>query len=78
MFSMQCRKNIIEDNKKGMNIANFTNIYANIYTISYVTRTTQNKKDSLNSTLQHGRFVDNNCCVVFSTSRFPYLIPCPR
>ena len=33
MFSMQCRKNItVEDNKKIMNIANFINIYANIYT----------------------------------------------
>ena len=30
-----------------------------------VTRMTQNKKDSLNSILQHGRVVDNNCCVVF-------------
>ena len=30
---MQCRKNItLEDNKKGMNIANYINIYANIYT----------------------------------------------
>ena len=33
MFSMQCRKNItVEDNKKRMNIANFINIYINIYT----------------------------------------------
>ena len=33
MFSMQCRKNIkVEDNKKASNIANFINIYANIYT----------------------------------------------
>ena len=32
-FSMQCRKNItVEDNKKIMNIANFINIYTNIYT----------------------------------------------
>ena len=30
---MQCRKNItVEDNKKRMNIANFINIYTNIYT----------------------------------------------
>ena len=30
---MQCRKNITdEDNKKRMNIANFINIYTNIYT----------------------------------------------
>ena len=33
MFSRQCRKNItVEDNKKRMNIANFINIYTNIYT----------------------------------------------
>ena len=33
MFSIQCRKNItVEDNKKRMNIANFINIYTNIYT----------------------------------------------
>ena len=33
MFSIQCRKNItVEDNKKRMNIANFINVYANIYT----------------------------------------------
>ena len=32
MFSMQCRKNItVEDNKKRMNVTNFTNIYTNIY-----------------------------------------------
>ena len=32
MFSMQCRKNItVEDNKKGMNIVNFINIYVQIY-----------------------------------------------
>ena len=33
MFTMQCRKNVtVEGNKKGMNIAKFVNIYANIYT----------------------------------------------
>ena len=33
MFSIQCRKNItVEDNKKRMNMANFINVYANIYT----------------------------------------------
>ena len=37
---------------------------------------TQNKNDSINLILQHGRVVNNNCCVVFSTSRFPYLILC--
>ena len=32
-FSMQCRKNItVKDNKKRMNIADFINIYTNIYT----------------------------------------------
>ena len=33
MFSMQCRKNVtVKDNKNRMNIANFINIYTNIYT----------------------------------------------
>ena len=33
MFSIKYRKNItVEDNKKIMNVANFINIYANIYT----------------------------------------------
>ena len=60
---MQCRKNITdEDNKKIMNIANFINIYTSTYIpISYVTRMTQNKKDSINSILQHGLFVDKTC-----------------
>ena len=39
---------------------------------------TQNKSDSINSILQHGRVVDKNCCVVFSTSGFPYSTLCPR
>ena len=39
---------------------------------------TQNKNDSINSILQPGRVADNNWCVVFPTSRFPYLILCPR
>ena len=80
MFSMQCRKNItVEDNKKRMNITNFINIYIQIYMpILFVTRMTQNKNNSINSILQHGRAVDNNCCVVFPTSRFPYLILCPK
>ena len=39
---------------------------------------TQNKNDSINSILQRGFIVDNNCCVVFRTLRFPYLILCPR
>ena len=37
----------------------------------------QYKNDSINSIQQHGRVVDNNCCVVFPTSRLPYLILCP-
>ena len=80
MFRIQCRKNIAaEDNKKIMNIAYFINIYTNIcIPILYVTRMTQNKNNLINSILQHGRVVDNNCCVVFPTSRFPYLILCPR
>ena len=36
------------------------------------------KNDSINSILQHRRVVHNNCCGVFPTSRFPYLILCPR
>ena len=39
---------------------------------------TQNKNDSINSIQQPGRVVDKNCCVVFPTSGFPYLILCPR
>ena len=80
MFTMQCRKNITdEDNKKIMNIANFINIYTSTYIpISYVTRMTQNKKDSINSILQHGLFVDKTCWVVLPTSGFPYLTLCPR
>ena len=67
MFSMQCRKNItVEDSKKEMNKANFTNMYMQIYIpMLYVMRMTQNKKDSLNSILLHGHVVDNNCGVVF-------------
>ena len=76
MFSMQCRKRItVEDNKKRMNIVNFINIYTQIYIpILYVTRMSQNTNDSINSTLQHSRVAENNCCVLFPTSRFPYLI----
>ena len=39
---------------------------------------TQDKNDSINPTLQHGPLVDKNCCVVFPTSGFPYLILFPR
>ena len=36
MFSMQCRESITGEYKKRMNIANFINIYTNIYT--YIVR----------------------------------------
>ena len=79
LFSMQCRKNItVEDNKKRMNIANFINMHKIYIPILYVTKMTQNKNDSINLIAQHGRVVDNDCCVVFPTSRIPYLILCPR
>ena len=39
---------------------------------------TQNKNDSINSILQHGRVVHNNCCLVIPTSGSPFLIRCPR
>ena len=39
---------------------------------------TQNKSDSINLILQHGRVVDKNCCLVFPTSGFPYLTLCSR
>ena len=73
------QKNIaVEDNKKRMNIANFINIYTNIYIyILYVTRMTQNQNDSIYSIMQRRRVVDSNCCIVFPTSRFPYLILSP-
>ena len=62
-----------------MNIANFIKIYANIYIYItlYVMRMTQNKNHSIKSILQHGRDVDKNCCVAFSTSGCPYLICVP-
>ena len=76
MFRMQCRQsNTVEDNKKIMNIANLMQTYI---PTSYVTRVTQNQNDSINAILQHGCVVDNNCCVIFPSSRFPYLILCPR
>ena len=47
MFSIQCRNNItVKDNKNRMNIANFINIYTNIYIpILYVTKMIQNKNN---------------------------------
>ena len=38
----------------------------------------QNKNDSINSVLQHGRIVDKYCCAVFPTSGFLYLTLCHR
>ena len=35
---------------------------------------TQNENDSIKLILQHGRVVNKNCCVIFSTLGFPYLI----
>ena len=62
-----------------MYIANFININIQIYvTILYVTTMTQNKNDSITSILQLARVVDNDCSVVFPTSRFSYLILCLR
>ena len=46
--------------------------------VLYVTRVTPNKNDSINSILQYGRVSDKNCCVVFPTSGFSYMILCPR
>ena len=72
MFSMQCRKTLelMITTKKRMNIDSYINICTSIY----VTRMTQNKNDSINSILQHGRVVHKNCCVLFPPSGFPYLI----
>ena len=54
-------------------------MYIQIYIpILYVIRMTQNKNDSINSVLQDSRVTENNCCIVFPTSRFPYLILSPR
>ena len=76
---MQCRKNItVEDNKKIMNIVNFTNMYKIYIPVLYVMLMTQNKNDSINSIQQHGLVVDKNCCVSFPTLGFPYLILYPR
>ena len=66
-----------EDNKERMNIPNFINIYIQIYIpLLCVMIMTQNKNDSIDSILQHGRVIDKNCCVVFPSSGFPYLILC--
>ena len=62
--------------KKRIHRANFINVYTNIYTYNLSDEMTQNKNDSINSILQHRQVFDKNCCVVFPTSRFPYLIFC--
>ena len=36
--------------------------------VLYVMIVTQNKNDSINSILQHGRVVDKKCCVAFPAS----------
>ena len=43
--------------------------------ILYVTRMTQNKNDSINSVLQHGRVVDNNCCCGISCFKISIFDP---
>ena len=54
-------------------------MYIQIYIpILYVTRMTQNKNDSINLILQHGRVVGKNYCAVFLNSGFPYLTLCLR
>ena len=63
--------------KKKKKLSLLINILIYIPTL-YVTTMTQNKNDSTNSNLQHGRVVQNNCCVVFPTSGFPYFKMCPR
>ena len=40
----------------------------------HATRLTQNQNDSINSILQYGRVVEQDCCVIFSAAGFPYLI----
>ena len=44
MFSMQCRKIITVEDKKIMNITNFINIYANIYTYIICDKNDSEKK----------------------------------
>ena len=66
MFSI-CRKNItVVDNKKRMNVANFINRYTFI---------TYDENDSINLVLQHGRVVDNSCCVVFPSVKISIFDP---
>ena len=79
LSSMQCRKKLqSKTTKKRMNIANFMNIYTNIFTYIICDEITQNNNDSKNSILQHGRVVGKIFFVVFPTSGFPYLTLCPR
>ena len=44
----------------------------------YVTRMSHNNSDSISSILQYGRVIDNNCCLVFATLGFLYLIYLPH
>ena len=55
------RKKKPNNREKGftMNTQNYHIIHI---TILYLTRMTQNKNESIDSILQHGRVVDNNCC----------------
>ena len=73
VFSMQCRKNTTVEDKKKNEYSYLRNTWSNI-----CDENDSNKMDSINSILQHGRVVDNNCFVVFSTLRFPYLLMWPR
>ena len=68
------RKKTPHNGEKGFTV-NTQNYHIIHITILYLTRMTQDKNESINSILQHGHVVDNNCCVVFPTSRFPCLVP---
>ena len=75
MFGMQCKKNItVEENKKRRNIANFKNMYTNIYT--YIICDNNDSKQKWFNKLNTAAWPC--CCVVLPTSGFPYLILCPR
>ena len=72
MFSMQCRKNTaVGDNKKKKEYSKLYEYMYKYIPILNVTRKTQNKNDSINSVLQHGRVFDNNCFVYFLLQDFP-------
>ena len=44
----------------------------------HVMRMSQNQNNSKNAILQYGRVVKKDYCAIFSASRFPYMILCPR